>query len=118
LEINNVITSTANYFNLSQLEKSIDDSYVRDFLESDGQRVLSASLSDTRKSIQFQSKILNESNNVLLFYKTQKADLNANSSSQRSNVDLGMVTLEGGIVKSIYNSISSIFVPSALNVNE
>lgn len=102
---------TANYFNLSQIEKTFDDSYVRDFLENDGQKVLSASLNDTRKSIQFQSKIPNEYQNVLLFYKNQKADGNG----QRS--DLGMLTLEGGIVKSIYNSISSIFVPSAMNVS-
>jgi dynein heavy chain 2 len=73
--------------------------------------VLSASLNDTRKSITFQNKIPNEYQNVLLFYKNQKSDVNANRS------DLGMLTLEGGIVKSIYNSISSIFVPSAMNVS-
>ena len=105
--------STANYFNLSQ---NSDDTYVRDFLENDSQRVLSASLNDTRKSIQFQNKIPNEYQNVLLFYKTsQKRDVNANSFGQKS--DLGMLTLEGGIVKSIYNSLTSIFVPSAINVS-
>lgn len=103
-------SSTANYFNLSQSDKSFDDSFVRDFLENDGQRVLSASLNDSRKSIQFQNRIPNEYQNVLLFYKNAKAD-----KSQRS--ELGMLTLEGGIVKSIYNSISSIFVPGALNVS-
>lgn len=107
-------SSTANYFNLNQLEKTFDDSYVRDFLENDGQRVLSASLNDTRKSIQFQNKIPNEYQNVLLFYKNQKTDTNGNS-GERS--DLGMLTLEGGIVKSIFNSISSMFVPGSLNVS-
>ena len=98
------------------MEKASDDSYVRDFLENDSQRVLSASLNDTRKSIQFQNKIPNEYQNVLLFYKTsQKRDVNVNSIGQKS--DLGMLTLEGGIVKSIYNSLSSIFVPSAINVS-
>lgn len=106
---------TANYFNLNQLEKTFDDSCVRDFLENDGQRVLSASLNDTRKSIQFQNKIPNEYQNVLLFYKNQKTDRNGNSGGERS--DLGMLTLEGGIVKSIYNSISSMFVPGSLNVS-
>lgn len=106
-------TFSANYFNLNQLEKTFDDSYVRDFLENDGQRVLSASLNDTRKSIQFQNKIPNEYQNVLLFYKNQRSEVNGNG--HRS--DLGMLTLEGGIVKSIYNSISSIFVPSAMNVS-
>lgn len=104
---------TANYFNLNQNEKPFDDSYVRDFLENDGQRVLAASLNDTRKSIQFQNKIPNEYQNVLLFYKN--VEVNGNAAGQRSG--LGMLTLEGGIVKSIYNSISSIFVPSALNVS-
>lgn len=75
--------------------------------------MLSASLNDTRKAIQFQNKIPNEYQNVLLFYKNQKSEA---SGQQRS--DLGMLTLEGGIVKSIYNSISSIFVPSAMNVSE
>lgn len=107
--------STASYFNLNNLDKSFDDSYVRDFLENDGQRVLSASLNDTRKSIQFQNKIPNEYQNVLLFYKNQRSDGNGNSMGERS--DLGMLTLEGGIVKSIYNSISSIFVPGSLNVS-
>lgn len=98
------------------MSQSTDDTYVRDFLENDSQRVLSASLNDTRKSIQFQNKIPNEYQNVLLFYKTaQKRDVNANSFGQKS--DLGMLTLEGGIVKSIYNSLSSIFVPSAINVS-
>lgn len=106
---------TANYFNLSQSEKPFDDSYVRDFLENDEQRVLSASLNDTRKSIQFQNKIPNEYQNVLLFYKNHKSEVNGNSTGQRS--DLGMLTLEGGVVKSIYNSISSVFTPNALNVS-
>lgn len=111
--INLLPISTANYFNLSQNDKSFDESYIRDFLENDSQRVLSASLNDTRKSIQFQNKIPNEYQTVLLFYKNfSKCDGNAN---QRS--DLGMLTLEGGIVKSIYNSLSSIFVPSAINVS-
>lgn len=106
---------TANYFNINQHEKSFDDSYVRDFLENEDQRVLSASLNDTRKAIQFQNKIPNEYQNVLLFYKNQKTDTNGNVAGQRSN--LGMLTLEGGVVKSIYNSISSVFTPSALNVS-
>lgn len=106
---------TANYFNLNQNEKPFDDSYVRDFLENEGQKVLSASLNDTRKSIQFQNKIPNEYQNVLLFYKNQNSEMNGNTAGQRS--ELGMLTLEGGIVKSIYNSISSIFVPSAMNVS-
>ena len=98
------------------MSQNSDDTYVRDFLENDSQKILSASLNDTRKSIQFQNKIPNEYQNVLLFYKTsQKRDVNANSFGHKS--DLGMLTLEGGIVKSIYNSLSSIFVPSAINVS-
>lgn len=97
---------TANYF---QLDQVLDDTYVRDFLENDSQRILSASLNDSRKSIQFQNKIPNEYQNVLLFYKTQQ------KAENRS--DLGMLTLEGGIVKSIYNSLTSIFIPSAINVS-
>lgn len=112
---NNQVSHIASYFNLNQLDKTFDDSYVRDFLENDDQRVLTASLNDTRKSIQFQNKIPNEYQNILLFYKNQKTDRNGNAAGQRS--DLGMLTLEGGIVKSIYNSISSIFVPSAMNVS-
>lgn len=77
--------------------------------------MLSASLNDSRKSIQFQNKIPNEYQNVLLFYKNHKFDSNGNTAGQRP--DLGMLTLEGGIVKSIYNSISSIFVPNAMNVS-
>jgi dynein heavy chain 2 len=102
-----LVYPTASFFNLSQIEKSFDDSYVRDFLDNDSQRVLSASLNDTRKSIQFQNKIPNEYQSVLLFYKTKIGD----------DKELGMLTLEGGIVKSIYNSLSSIFVPSAMNVS-
>lgn len=109
-------SSTASYFNLNQLDKTFDDSYVRDFLENDGQRVLSASLNDTKKSIQFQNKIPNEYQNVLLFYKNQKTDSNGNGGNGERS-DLGMLTLEGGIVKSIYNSIASMFVPGSLNVS-
>lgn len=100
---------------MNLLEKTFDDSYVRDFLENDGQRVLSASLNDTKKSIQFQNKIPNEYQNVLLFYKNQKTDGNGNGAAERSG--LGMLTLEGGIVKSIFNSISSMFVPGSLSVS-
>lgn len=110
---NKIVRFTANYFSLNQNEKSFDDSYVRDFLENDGQRVLAASLNDTKKLIQFQNKIPNEYQNVLLFYKN--TEVNGTTPGQRSG--LGMLTLEGGIVKSIYNSISSIFIPSALNVS-
>lgn len=108
----NPFTFTANYF---QLEKILDDTYVRDFLENDTQRILSASLNDSRKSIQFQNKIPNEYENVLLFYKTQhKRD----SQPKGNRSDLGMLTLEGGVVKSIYNSLTSIFMPSAINVSK
>lgn len=105
----------ANYFNLNQHDKSFDDSYVRDFLDNDSQRVLAASLNDTKKSIQFQTKIPNEYQNVLLFYKNQKNGANGIPANERSA--LGMLTLEGGVVKSIYNSISSVFNPSSLSVS-
>lgn len=103
----------ANYFNINQNDKSFDDSYVRDFLENDGQRVLLASLNETRNKILFQNKIPDEYESILLFYKN--TELNGNTASQKLPV-LGMLTLEGGIVKSIYNSISSIFVPNSIKV--
>lgn len=101
----------ANYF---QLDHILDDTYVKDFLENDSQRILSASLNDSKKSIQFQNKIPNEYQNVLLFYKTQ----NTNLQQKENRSDLGLLTLEGGIVKSIYNSLTSIFIPNIINVSE
>lgn len=97
-----------------QLEPILDDSYVRDFLENDSERILSASLNDTRKSIQFQNKTPNEYQNVLLFYKIKPKE---NSQQDGHRSELGMLTLEGGIVKSIYNSLTSIFIPNAINVS-
>lgn len=104
----------ANFFNLIQYDKHADDSYVRDFLENNEQRIITASLNDSKKSsLIFQNKIPNENQRTLLFYKTNRSDGNL----KLQKIGLGFLTLEGGIVKSIYNSISSVFVPNDINVS-
>lgn len=100
---------SANFFSLFQNDKHPDDAFVRDFLENEDQKIITASLNESKKSLVFQSKIPNENQSSLLFYKIKRSD--------GHKVGLGLLTLEGGIVKSIYNSISSVFVPNDINVS-
>lgn len=115
------IEISANYFNIvPQTENFLSDSYVKDFLDGEGQSILTVTTNDSKNAVTFQSKIPEDSQNVLVFYKNHRNQENRFSDKTKERPktadQIGILTLEGGIVKSIYNSISSIFLPNALNV--
>lgn len=98
----------------------MSDSYVKDFLDGEGHSILTVTTNDSKNAVTFQSKIPEDSQNVLVFYKNHRNQENRFSDKTKERPktadQIGILTLEGGIVKSIYNSISSIFLPNALNV--
>lgn len=124
--------SIADYFNCAP---SSDAKSIREFFENTEITVLAAILND--RTIQFQYKIPQTEEKCLLFYKIPKLELSSNVSNNGVNArsggngnhntdiekrhqrdsSIGFLTLEGGIIKSIYNSVSRIFAPNVLKVS-
>uniref|UniRef100_A0A1B0DN78 Dynein heavy chain, cytoplasmic n=1 Tax=Phlebotomus papatasi TaxID=29031 RepID=A0A1B0DN78_PHLPP len=95
----------ADFFNATQ---SSDDSTVRAFFESEEITLLAATALD--KTIAFHHRIPQDCDNCLLYYKIPK--LSKNREDNPENASIGLLSLEGGMVKSIYNSVSRIFSPN------
>lgn len=89
---------------------SADDYAIREFLENSEINILSATLLDEK--IIFQHQIQSDANS-LLFYKISNFN-----EVESSKLSIGILSLEGGIIKSIYNSISRIFSPQLTKRNE
>ncbi|GAB0096653.1 Cytoplasmic dynein 2 heavy chain 1 [Sergentomyia squamirostris] len=100
-----ILNSSADFFSTSQ---SSDDTTVKAFFESEEITVLAATLQDNK--IKYHHKIPNESDNCLLYYKIPK--INKNREGDLENNSIGLLSLEGGMVKSMYNSLSRIFSPN------
>lgn len=96
-----------DYFAISQ--PSTDDLPIREFLENDDITILSA-LNHGNK-IAFLHNVPTDENCVI-FYKIPQIGGN----QQTADAPLGMLTLEGGLTKSIYNSVTRIFSPHVTKV--
>lgn len=94
-------------------------SAVQEFLENDELTVIAAVHNKSDGSIKFHHRIPGDEV-CLLFYKIPQvsgksgaANISAASSGEAYDQPLGILTLEGGLVKSIYNSVSRVFSPQA-----
>jgi len=83
---------------------------ILEFLEQEELTVISAVHSRSDGRIRFHHRIPNEEL-CLLFYKVPQ--VGHHRKEDGSEPLLGILTLEGGMVKSIYNSVSRVFSPSA-----
>lgn len=106
-----------DYFSLHGDSSAYDDLPIREFLESNELTVL-ASVNHGDKLI--FSHNISEDENCLVFYKIPQlggTGRHPNVDSDNENaVQLGILTLEGGLAKSIYNSISRVFSPYVAKV--
>lgn len=108
-----------DYFSLHGKNNTYDDLAIREFLESAELTVLAA-INHGDKLI-FTHNIT-EDENCLVFYKIPQI---GNGIARQSSMDddnasilpLGILTLEGGLAKSIYNSISRVYSPYVAKVN-
>lgn len=96
-----------DYFAISQ--PNTDDLPIREFLENDDITILSA-LNHGNKIVFLHNVPTDE--NCVIFYKIPQIGGN----QQTADAPLGMLTLEGGLTKSIYNSVTRIFSPHVTKV--
>ena len=94
-------------------------SAVKEFLENDELTVIAAVHNKSDGSIKFHHRIPGDEV-CLLCYKIPQlsgqggaANISAASSGEAYDQPLGILTLEGGLVKSIHNSVSRVFSPQA-----
>lgn len=123
---------SVDYFSLND-NAAYDDLPIKEFLESD-ELTLLAAINHGDKLI--FAHTISEDENCLVFYKipqigrgsrrsangiTKTAAAAAAAAAAPSSVNdvmpLGLLTLEGGLAKSIYNSVSRVFSPHVAKVN-
>lgn len=118
-----------DYFSLNATA-AYDDLPIKEFLESD-ELTLLAAINHCDKLI--FAHTISEDENCLVFYKipqigrssshiivngtATQATATAATSSVNDVMPLGILTLEGGLAKSIYNSVSRVFSPHVAKVN-
>lgn len=119
-----------DYFSLNE-SAACDDLPIKEFLESD-ELTLLAAINHGDKLI--FAHAISEDENCLVFYKIPQIGRSTSSSHHRGIVNgrttssaaassvndvtpLGILTLEGGLAKSIYNSVSRVFSPHVAKVN-
>lgn len=96
-----------DYFAITQ--ENAEELPIREFLENDDIAILSALVQGGK--LVFWHNVPPEENCVI-FYKIPQIGGN----QQTADVPLGMLTLEGGLTKSIYNSVSRVFSPHVTKV--
>lgn len=101
---------TVDYLDISHaVDNSVDDLPIREFLANNDVTILSA-LNRGDKLVFLHNVPADE--NCVIFYKIPQIGGN----QQTTDVPLGILTLEGGLTKSIYNSVSRIFSPHVTKV--
>lgn len=113
---------SVDYFSLHGKNNTYDDLPLREFLENNELTVL-AVINHGDKLI-FSHSII-EDENSLVFYKIPQIGNSTTAVARQSSTDddnvttfpLGILTLEGGLAKSIYNSISRVYSPYVAKVN-
>lgn len=114
------LSFSVDYFSLHGKNNTYDDLPIREFLESNELTVLAAINHDDKLIF---SHNITEDENCLVFYKIPQ--IGTNTFTRQSSTDddnatifpLGILTLEGGLAKSIYNSISRVYSPYVAKVN-
>ncbi|XP_055534643.1 cytoplasmic dynein 2 heavy chain 1 [Wyeomyia smithii] len=101
--------TAVQFFGASSVEHA---EVIRDFLENDDVTILAAVSLDGE--ILFQNAVPVEEQYCLLFYKIP----NLAYHSPDTRPKIGMLTLEGGLAKSIYNSLQRVFSPYILKKSE
>lgn len=91
---------SADYFNSPPVE---DDTLIREFFGNEELTILAATCVNHR--IRFLHELPQNSEFSLVFYKIPRNDPPTNA----ADTQIGLLTLEGGMVKSIYNSVSQVF---------
>lgn len=97
------------YFSISSSTQ--DDGAIRDFIENDEITILAATATD--QTVCFQHRLPTEET-CLLFYKIPQ--LRTPPTNVPGDVPVGILTLEGGLVKSIYNSVLRVYSPHVTKV--
>ncbi|KQS61950.1 uncharacterized protein Dere_GG26148 [Drosophila erecta] len=107
-----IINTSVEYFSARLPGSELDEqtAMILEFLEQEELTVISAVHSSSDGKIRFHHRIPSEEL-CLLFYKVPQVGHNHKEGG--SEPLLGILTLEGGMVKSIYNSVSRVFSPSA-----
>ncbi|EDX05339.1 GD21850 [Drosophila simulans] len=107
-----IINTSVEYFSARLPGSELDEqtAMILEFLEQEELTVISAVHSRSDGRIRFHHRIPNEEL-CLLFYKVPQVGHHHKEGG--SEPLLGILTLEGGMVKSIYNSVSRVFSPSA-----
>lgn len=108
-----------DYFSLHGKNSIHDDLPIKEFLESTELTVLAAINHDDK--LIFSHSIADDEN-CLVFYKIPQigSEVARQLSADRDKTNelpLGILTLEGGLAKSIYNSISRVYSPFVAKVN-
>ncbi|XP_017012255.3 cytoplasmic dynein 2 heavy chain 1 [Drosophila takahashii] len=108
-----IINTSVEYFSARLPGSELDEqtAMILEFLEQEEHTVISAVHSKSDGKIRFHHRIPNEEL-CLLFYKVPQVG-QQHREDRSSEPLLGILTLEGGLVKSIYNSVSRVFSPSA-----
>ncbi|EDW77285.2 uncharacterized protein Dwil_GK18215 [Drosophila willistoni] len=106
-----IINTSVDYFGgrIPGTELDEQTATILEFLERDEHTIISAVHNKSDGKIKFQHRIPNDEV-CLLFYKVPQVGIEANADAEPL---LGILTLEGGLVKSIYNSVSRVFSPQA-----
>ncbi|XP_059611101.1 cytoplasmic dynein 2 heavy chain 1 [Phlebotomus argentipes] len=100
-----ILSTSADFFSASQ---ATDESTVRAFFESEEITLLAATAHE--KKIIFHHRIPQDCDNCLLYYKIPKLSKSVQEDS--GSASIGLLSLEGGMVKSMYNSVARIFSPN------
>ncbi|XP_023163173.2 cytoplasmic dynein 2 heavy chain 1 [Drosophila hydei] len=108
-----IINTSVEYFaaHIPGTELDEQTATILEFLEQEEHTVISAVHNKSDGKIKFQHRIPNDEV-CLLFYKVPQVGQGAGNGGQ-VEPPLGILTLEGGLVKSIYNSVSRVFSPHA-----
>lgn len=99
-----------DYLNINHATDGVDDLPIREFLEHDDITVLSAQ-NQSGKLLFAHSVPADE--NCVIFYKIPQIG----SNQPTTDAPLGILTLEGGLTKSIYNSVARVFSPHVAKVS-
>ncbi|KAH8263165.1 hypothetical protein KR044_005503 [Drosophila immigrans] len=114
-----IINTSVEYFAARIPGTELDEqtATILEFLEQEEHTVISAVHNKSDGKIKFQHRIPNDEV-CLLFYKVPQVGSGGGGQSGTAGTGggeplLGILTLEGGLVKSIYNSVSRVFSPNA-----
>ncbi|XP_035794419.1 cytoplasmic dynein 2 heavy chain 1-like [Anopheles albimanus] len=104
-----IYNACVEFFNVTTLSNS---DVIKEFLENDDVTVLAAV--SVEGEVLLQNAVPVEDQYGLLFYKIPNLDFSGHTGPAK----IGLLTLEGGLAKSIYNSLQRVFSPYILKKSE